>query len=122
MTEIPNRTVEMYRMSDGGDTGTWHTVMVELPANTHPNRLEEVAREHAQAQYGPGAYMLYNSMDDECPECPFRHSIVVRLSFDVNQTTVGSGTEQQLAAIDQVNLTLQREPHGLGAQISLIDE
>ena len=122
MTEIPNRTVEMYRMSDGGDTGTWQTVMVELPANTRSFRLEKVAREHAQAQYGPGAYMLYNSMDDECPECPVRSEIVVRLSFDMGQTTVGSETEQDLAAIDQINLTLQRQPHGLGAQISLIDE
>ena len=60
-----NRTIEMYCLSDGGDSGTWTTVSVEVPADTHESQLEAVARTHAEAQYGPGAYMMYNSMDDE---------------------------------------------------------
>jgi len=121
MTEIPNnRTVEMYRINEDR---TWNTVMVELPANTHPNRLEEVARMHAVAQYGPAAdYMLYNSMDDECPDVPHRSEIVVRLSFDIGQITEGSEAEQQMSAVEQINLALQRQPYGLGAQIFILDE
>ena len=122
MKEIPNRTVEMYRISDGGTERTWSTVMVEIPANTRPNRLEEVARIHAAAQHGPGAYMLYNSMDDECPDCPQQSEIVVRLTFDMGQITEGSEAEQQMAAVEIINLSLQREPYGLGAQISMLDE
>ncbi len=121
MTEIPNRPIEMYRMGDG-DTGTWDTVMVEIPANTHPNRLEEVARIHAAEQHGPGAYMLYNSMDDDCPDCPHRSEIVVRMAFDMGQITEGTEAEQQRAAVDIINLALQREPYGLGAQIFVLGE
>ena len=122
MTEIPNRTVEMYRLLDGNQ---WELVMVEIPANTHPNRLEEVARIHAAAQYGAGSYMLYNSMDDECPDIPRRSEVRVRLSFDMGQITTGSEIEQQAAAIEVVNLVLQRQtftPYGLGAQIVMLDE
>lgn len=117
-----NRTVEMYRISDTGDTGTWDTILVELPANTHPNRLEEVARIHAVAQYGPGIYMMYNPMDDDCPETPMKSEVRVRLSFDMGQITEGSEIEQQAAAIEIINLALQREPHGLGAQIFMLDD
>lgn len=120
MTEIPNRTVEMYRISDGDSSGTWDTVMVEIPANTHSNRLKKVACIHAAAQYGPGAYMLYNSMDDECPDCPRRSEIIVRLCFDMGQITEGSEVEQQKAAVEVINLALQREPYGLGAQIIIL--
>lgn len=119
MTEIPNRPIEMYMLKEDK---TWDTVVVEIPANTHPNRLEEVARIHAVAQYGPGVYMLYNSMDEECPDTPRRSEVRIRLCFDMGQTTVGSEIEQQAAAIDQINLTLQREPYGLGAQIFMLDE
>ena len=39
------------------------------------------------------------------------------LQFDANQITQGK-TEQQLRqAVDLINLTLQREPFGLGAQL-----
>ena len=39
------------------------------------------------------------------------------LQFDANQITHGK-TEQQLRqAVDLINLTLQREPFGLGAQL-----
>ena len=39
------------------------------------------------------------------------------LQFDANQITHGT-TEQQLRqAVDLINLTLQREPFGLGAQL-----
>ena len=39
------------------------------------------------------------------------------LQFDANQVTHGK-TEQQLRqAVDLINLTLQREPFGLGAQL-----
>lgn len=120
MGEIPNRTVEMYRLSDGEDTGTWDTVMVELPADTPDYRLEEVARTHAAAQYGEGAYLMYNSMDDECPKVergPERLRAVVILEFDADQLTVGSKEEQEIAAVELVNLTLQREPYGLGANV-----
>ena len=110
-------------MSDGTDTErTWTTVLVEIPANTHPNRLEEVARIHAVSQFGPGAYMLYCSMDDECPECPQRSELWVRLTFDMGQITEGSEEEQQMAAVEQINLTLQRQPYGLGAQIFTLGE
>lgn len=95
--------------------------MVEIPANTHPNRIEEVGRVHAAAQYGAGWYVLYNSRDDDCPDVPRTSEVKVRLSFDLDQTTVGSEIEQQAAAIDSINLTLQREPYGLGAQIFMLD-
>lgn len=111
---MTNRKVEMYRIFDGG---TWDSVMVEIPANTHPNRLEDVARTHAAAQYGPGNYMLYNSMDAACPDIPCRSEVLVRLCFDMGQVTTGSEIEQQAAAIEVVNLALQRQPYGLGAQI-----
>lgn len=124
MGEIPNRAVEMYRLSDGGDTGTWDTVMVELPADTPHDRLEAVARTHAIAQYGEGAYRMYNSMDDECPclKVPKRLGVVVVLEFDADKVTVGSEKYQQGAAVELVNLALQREPYGLGANINLILE
>lgn len=39
------------------------------------------------------------------------------LQFDADQITAGSSTEQARQALDQINLTLQREPFGLGAQL-----
>lgn len=60
-----NRPIEMYRLTDGGDTGTWDTVEVAIPADTDPNKIEEVARIHAEAQYGVGAYMLYLALQRE---------------------------------------------------------
>lgn len=109
------RPIEMYRIMEDG---TWDTVMVEIPANTDPNRIEEVARIQAVKKWGLAAYTLYNSMDDECPDgVPPRSQVEVMLSFDMDQQTVGSEIEQQRAAIDQINLTLQRDPYGLGARI-----
>ncbi len=39
------------------------------------------------------------------------------LQFDANQITSGSNQAQVDQAIDQINLVLQREPFGLGAQL-----
>ena len=119
MKETPTRRVEMIQLNPDR---TWEDgIMVEIPANTHPSRIEEVARIHAAEQHGTAWYVLYHSMDDECPNVPIRSEMKVGLSFDLGQATVGSETEQQAAAIDAINLTLQREPHGLGAQIFMLD-
>jgi len=39
------------------------------------------------------------------------------LQFDANQVTRGSTEQQARQALDRINLTLQREPFGLGAQL-----
>ena len=39
------------------------------------------------------------------------------LQFDAGQITHGSAERQARQAVDLINLTLQREPFGLGAQI-----
>ena len=39
------------------------------------------------------------------------------LQFDSNQITRGSAEQQARQAVDLINLTLQREPFGLGAQL-----
>lgn len=111
------RPIEMYRLNEDR---TWDTVEVEILANTDPNCIEEIARIEAARVFGPGSYMLYNSMDDQCPEIPRMHECDVRLIFQLDQTTVGSEIEQTAAAIDQINLTLQREPYGLGARLEKI--
>lgn len=41
----------------------------------------------------------------------------VEVQFDANQVTQGTAEEQANQAIEQINLTLQREPFGLGAQL-----
>jgi hypothetical protein len=41
----------------------------------------------------------------------------VDLQFDADQITHGTAEEQANQAIEQINLTLQREPFGLGAQL-----
>ena len=41
----------------------------------------------------------------------------VDLQFDANQITHGKKEQQAREAIELVNLTLQREPFGLGAQL-----
>lgn len=39
------------------------------------------------------------------------------LQFDADQITHGSAEQQARQAVDLINLTLQREPFGLGAQL-----
>lgn len=39
------------------------------------------------------------------------------LQFDADQVTRGSAEKQAAQALDLINLTLQREPFGLGAQL-----
>ena len=39
------------------------------------------------------------------------------LQFDAGQITHGTRTEQARQAVELINLTLQREPFGLGAQL-----
>lgn len=39
------------------------------------------------------------------------------LQFDANQITHGSAAQQARQAVDLINLALQRDPFGLGAQI-----
>jgi hypothetical protein len=39
------------------------------------------------------------------------------LQFDANQSTKGSTEQQARQALELINLTLQREPFGLGAQL-----
>ena len=39
------------------------------------------------------------------------------LQFDADQITRGSAEQQAAQALDLINLTLQREPFGLGAQL-----
>ena len=41
----------------------------------------------------------------------------VDLQFDADQVTHGTAEEQAVQAIEHINLTLQREPFGLGAQL-----
>jgi len=120
------RPIEMYRMKPSGTwdemyrmkpSGTWDTVEIEIPADTSEAHLDDVAKQAAGATFGhDSAYMIYNSMEDDCPEVvPQRSEIVVKLSFDMGQTTVGTEEQQREAAIDQINMTLQRDPYGLGA-------
>lgn len=59
------------------------------------------------------------NVDEEVPE---RAEVFVKLSFDLDQMTVGSEEEQKAAVIEQINLVLQREPYGLGANISEVEE
>ena len=39
------------------------------------------------------------------------------LQFDANQITHGNNEQQVREAVELINLTLQREPFGLGAQL-----
>jgi len=39
------------------------------------------------------------------------------LQFDANQLTHGSAEQQARQALELINLTLQRQPFGLGAQL-----
>ena len=39
------------------------------------------------------------------------------LQFDANQVTKGSTEQQARQALELINLTLQRQPFGLGAQL-----
>ena len=41
----------------------------------------------------------------------------VEVQFDADQVTHGTAEQQANQAIEQINLTLQREPFGLGAQL-----
>ena len=41
----------------------------------------------------------------------------VDLQFDADQVTHGTKEQQAEQAIEQINLTLQRQPFGLGAQL-----
>ena len=41
----------------------------------------------------------------------------VDLQFDADQVTHGSEEEQADQAVEHINLTLQRQPSGLGAQL-----
>ena len=41
----------------------------------------------------------------------------VEVQFDANQITQGTAEQQAGQAIEQINLALQRQPFGLGAQI-----
>lgn len=41
----------------------------------------------------------------------------LELVFDADQLTHGSNTQQASQALELINLTLQRDPFGLGAQL-----
>jgi hypothetical protein len=41
----------------------------------------------------------------------------VEVQFDADQITHGTAEQQADQAIEQINLTLQRQPFGLGAQL-----
>jgi len=41
----------------------------------------------------------------------------VEVQFDADQVTHGTAEQQADQAIEQINLTLQRQPFGLGAQL-----
>jgi hypothetical protein len=41
----------------------------------------------------------------------------ISVQFDVGQITHGSAEQQARQAVDLINLALQREPFGLGAQL-----
>lgn len=41
----------------------------------------------------------------------------IALQFDLDQVTAGQVKDQVQQAVDEINLTLQRQPFGLGAQI-----
>ena len=54
------------------------------------------------------------------PDVPEMQTITIRrldLQFDANQNTHGPASAQADQAIELINLTLQREPFGLGAQL-----
>lgn len=107
---------------------------ITIPVDTPEGQIEEAGRKSIIAHYDGDrkthgslrkadeiAYIcLYNSNVGEVEpdkDVPKRSEIAVTLSFDLDQITTGSEIEQQAAAVDVVNLTLQREPFGLGASI-----
>lgn len=67
-------------------------------------------------KFGKGLY--YNTYEDSRP-VPMRSEVTVKLSFDLDEITAGSEQEQQDAAIEIINLALQREPFGLGARLDV---
>jgi hypothetical protein len=121
MTEMPNRPIEMgVATSDG----TFYYVTVNVPADTPVDKLFEVCQAEALKLHQEreddrevrGTW-LHDTQDDECPDFPRRLEVTCILSFDADETTVGTDIEQGEAAVDQINLVLQREPHGLGARL-----
>jgi len=66
---------------------------------------------------GPPVDDLAGNYPNDDPSPPMRSEVMVKLSFDLDEITVGSEKEQQAAAIEVINLTLQREPFGLGARL-----
>jgi hypothetical protein len=114
----PTRPIEM---GIAFASGRWTTEVVDIPADTPEDKILEVAQATIRNIEMVGAW-VYNSMDDDCPEVeteqtPRRLGCCVILSFDADQITMGQNCEQRDAAIEQVNLVLQREPHGLGARL-----
>lgn len=115
MSEKSKRPIEVYCL---WPDQTWNSNIVEIPADTPEDQIEAVAKEYGERQFGPDCVCwVYNTMDDECPDMPRQYRCAVILHFLLDQVTVGSEKEQEAAAIDRVNMLLQREPYGLGARL-----
>lgn len=95
------RPIEMYRLFP--DDRRWDTVIVDIPAITHPNKIEEVARKVAAEMYGSGhSFMLYNSMDDSIPELEDVWIITVSDNARAEQQFVVEGAKDEDEALEMM--------------------
>lgn len=62
---LPTRPIELYCLKEDQ---TWYTVMVHIPATTHESKIAEVAFAVADKKFGPAAWAIYNTYDDDIPK------------------------------------------------------
>lgn len=141
MKKTVRKTVEMAICYSNGTWQAGQFVEVEDPGCGccdgpddwfEAERLEKLGREVLQKQLDAnsatrlptgidvtGMWLYhYGNEEEEGGSKPLRRSEVrCVLFFKMDEITVGSEIEQQAAAIEQVNLALQRQPYGLGAKL-----
>ena len=99
---MKTRPIELYRLWEG-ENHRWDTVMVDIPAITHPDKVEEVARQvAAKISGGAYAYMLYNSMEDDVPELDDVWIITVQDNARAEQKFVVEGAKDDEEALDMM--------------------
>lgn len=100
---MKTRPIEMYRLWECGDDRRWDTVIVNIPAFTHPSKVEEVARKVASEKYGPGPeFMLCNSMDDEIPDLEDVWIVHATADAQATQHYVVEGAKNEEEALDKM--------------------
>ncbi len=97
---MKTRPIELYCIRENR---TWDTVIVDIPAITHPDKIEEVARKVAAETHGAGySFMLYNSMDDDMPELEDVWIITVQDNARAEQKFVVEGAKDDEEALDMM--------------------